>query len=241
MSDVRLDARPRKAQGKGGARKLRAAGHIPAVLYGPGEQPQPLEITTPDFMKIYHGGHGENVLIDLNIGSGEPRKVLFREVQRDPVSEEILHVDFYHVSLTKPIRVHVPVHLEGLPIGVKDSGGVLQHIMREVEIECLPTEIPDHFTVNVSELKIHDAVHVTDLPTGKFTLIGDLDRTVASVVPPVVIKEAVPGEAAVVEGEAPTEPERIGEKKEEGEEGEEAKEGKEKPKASAKESGKEKK
>ena len=111
MAEVSLTAKSRTQIGKGAARKARAAGEIPGVLYGPGEQPRPLSIKRPDFMKIYHGGHGENVLIDLAIDSGDPQKVLFSEVQRDPVSEQVLHVDFYHVSLTKAIRVHVPTEL----------------------------------------------------------------------------------------------------------------------------------
>lgn len=224
MSVVSLTAKPREATGKGGARKARAAGYIPAVLYGPGETTETLEIPYTDFMKVYHGGHGENVLVDLDTGSGEPSKVLFREVQRDPVSEKVLHVDMYHVSLTKPIRVHVPIHLEGVPTGVKNSGGILQHVMREVEVECLPMEIPERITVDVSDLEIHDAVHVRDLSTGKFTLAEDESRTVASVIPPVVAKEPVAEEAAEgIEGEEEeaTEPERIGEEKEEGEEAKE--------------------
>ena len=221
MSVVKLTAKPRTATGKGGARKARAAGDIPAVLYGPGEEPQTLEINYTDFMKIYHGGHGENVLVDLDFGAGQPSKVLFREVQRDPVTEHVLHVDLYHVSMTKAIKVHVPVHLIGIPTGVKDAGGILQHVMREVEVECLPMDIPEHLDVDVSELGIQDAVHVSDLATGKFTLTDDPARTVASVIPPVVSTEPTAEEAAaeaaeLAEAEA-TEPERIGEKEKEGE------------------------
>ena len=225
MSSVPLTAKKRHDIGKGAARKARAAGHIPGVLYGPGEEPQPLEVSVPDFMKIYHGGHGENVLVDLTVDSDEPKTVLFREVQRDPVSEEVLHVDFYHVSLTMLIKVHVPVRLEGVPDGVKNAGGILQHVMREVEIECLPTDIPDHLSIEVSELAIHDAVHISDLPSTNWKLMDDPSRTVASVIPPVVSQEPEPEEGeeveaeaeAVAEGEEATEPERIGEKEGEAE------------------------
>lgn len=221
MPVVKLTATPRVTSGKGGARKVRAAGNIPAVLYGPGEEPRSLEIAYADFMKTYHGGHGENVLVDLEYGEGETSKVLFREVQRDPVSERVLHVDMYHVSLTKPIRVHVPVQLKGVPTGVKNSGGVLQHVMREVEVECLPMDIPERISVDVSELEIHDAVHVSDLTGEKYTLTDEPGRTVASVIPPVVSKEPTAAEAAeAAEGEEEgAEPERIGEKDEEGEAG----------------------
>ena len=229
MSSVSLTAKKRHDIGKGAARKARAAGHIPGVLYGPGEEPQPLQVSVPDFMKIYHGGHGENVLVDLTIDSDEPKTVLFREVQRDPVSEEVLHVDFYHVSLTTLIKVHVPVRLNGIPDGVKNAGGILQHVMREVEIECLPADIPEHLSIEVSELAIHDAVHISDLPATNWKLMDDLSRTVASVIPPVVSQEPEPGEGEEVEaeaeavaegeGEEATEPERIGEKEAEGEAG----------------------
>jgi large subunit ribosomal protein L25 len=227
MSSESLTAKKRHDIGKGAARKARAAGHIPGVLYGPGEEPQPLQVSVPDFMKIYHGGHGENVLVDLTIDSDEPKTVLFREVQRDPVSEEVLHVDFYHVSLTTLIKVHVPVRLNGIPDGVKNAGGILQHVMREVEIECFPADIPDHLSIEVSELAIHDAVHISDLPATNWKLMDDPSRTVASVIPPVVSQEPEPAEGeeveadaeaeAVAEGEEATEPERIGEKEAEGE------------------------
>jgi large subunit ribosomal protein L25 len=213
MTTVALQAQKRTQTGKGVARRTRAAGFIPGVLYGPGEAPVALQVSQPEFMRIYHGGHGENVLVDLRVDTAKPKKVLFREVQRDPVTERVLHIDFYHVSLTKPIRVHVPVHLEGIPSGVKLGGGVLQHVLREVEVECLPTDIPEHLTVDVSALEVHDAIHVSDLPATKWKLMTEGTQTVASVVPPVVIKEEVPAEAAVLEGAAEaTEPERIGEK-----------------------------
>jgi len=208
---ISLKATSRSATGKGPARQARAAGKIPGVLYGPGEEPVVLELAVPDFLKVYHGGHGENVLMDLTVDAMEPRKVLFREVQRDPVTEQVLHVDFYHVSLTKKIRVHVPVHLEGVPDGVKNSGGILQHIMREVEVECLPGDIPENIVMDVSELGIHDAIHVSDLPTAKFELVDDMARTVASVIPPVVSKEpTAEEEAEAALGEEGAEPERIG-------------------------------
>lgn len=230
MQVLTLQAQTRKGTGKGVARKARAAGRIPGIFYGPGESPVPLDVEALDFMRIYHGGHGENVLVDLQFDQGEARKVLFREVQRDPVTERVMHVDFYHVSLTKAIRVRVPVILEGVPDGVKNSGGILQHVMREVEVECLPSDIPERITIDVSALGIHDAIHIRDLPTDKFELTDDAAMTVASVIPPVVVKEAVPAEGEVLLAEdASKEPERIGGKdeKDEAPEGKESKGGKE--------------
>lgn len=217
MSEVTLEAKTRTGTGSGVAKKVRAAGRIPAVLYGPGETPITLDFALPDFMHIYHGGHGENVLVDLKVDANEAKKVLFREVQRDPVTEAILHVDLLHVSLTKKIRVRVPVHLEGIANGVKNEGGIMQFVMREVEIECLPTNIPETIDIDVSEMGIHDAIHVGDLPAGDFEYIDDHARTVASVIPPTVSTEAEEEEEAAEEGaeaaaEEGAEPERIGEK-----------------------------
>lgn len=219
MVTVELKAVSRPGKGKGVARKARAAGFIPGVLYGPGEDPMAVQVSSPEFMRIYHGGHGENVLVDLIVDSSQAKKVLFRELQIDPVTEQVMHVDFYHVSLTRTIRVHVPVHLEGIPAGVKLGGGVLQHTLREVEIECLPTEIPEVITVDVSAMEVHDAVHVSDLPSTNWKLVTEGTQTVASVIPPVIEKVEVPAEGALaVEGAEGTQPERIGEKP--GEEGE---------------------
>jgi large subunit ribosomal protein L25 len=221
MTTVALNATSRTETGKGVARKARAAGRIPGVLYGPGETPVALDVSQPEFMRIYHGGHGENVLVDLTVDSGQPKKVLFREVQLDPVTESVVHIDFYHVSLTKVIRVHVPVHLEGVPSGVKLGGGVLQHVLREVELECLPTDIPEVIVVDVSAMEVHDAVHVSDLPTTKWKLVTEGTQTVASVIPPVLVKEeAKPEGELVAEAAEGTQPERIGEKPGEGEEAE---------------------
>lgn len=219
MSSVALQANSRSETGKGVARKARAAGLIPGVLYGPGEAPVALQVSTLDFMRIYHGGHGENVLVDLTVDSGKSKKVLFRELQLDPVTEKVMHIDFYHVSLTKAIRVHVPIHLEGIPTGVKLGGGILQHVLREVELECLPTDIPESIAIDVSALEVHDAVHVSDLPATNWKLVTEATQTVASVIPPVIVKEAEPAEGVLeaVAAEA-TQPERIGEKP--GEEGE---------------------
>lgn len=218
MTTVELKATSRTGTGKGVARKARAAGMIPGVLYGPGETPIALQVSHPEFMRIYHGGHGENVLVDLMVDSEQAKKVLFRELQLDPVTEDVVHVDFYHVSLTKAIKVHVPIHLEGIPAGVKLGGGVLQHVLREVELECLPTEIPEVIIVDVSNLEVHQAVHVSDLPATNWRLVTDGTHTVASVIPPVVEKVEVKAEGALEGEAAATEPERIGEKP--GEEGE---------------------
>jgi large subunit ribosomal protein L25 len=146
------------------------------------------------------------------------RKVLVREVQRDPVTGAILHLDFHQISLTKKLTIQVPIHLVGIPVGV-DDGGILQHALRDLEIECLPTAIPEKIEVDVSHLKIGDSVHVGDIKVENAEILSDSKSSIVSVVPPTVFKE--PEVAAPVTEE---EPEVIGEKKEEEEEKKEEKE-----------------
>jgi large subunit ribosomal protein L25 len=150
------------------------------------------------------------MIVALRLDGGE-RTALVRAVQRDPLSHEILHLDFQEVSLTERVRVEVPVHLVGVPAGVKDQGGILQHITRSLELECLATDIPSHIDADVSALLIGDSIHVRDLVIEKVEILSEGDDTVAAVVPPTVL-EAPPVEA--VEPEA-AEPEVIAKGKEE--------------------------
>jgi len=218
MAVIQLPADKRAAVGKGGARKTRAAGSIPAILYGHGETPVPLNIGARTFELALRHHKGGNAIVNLAV-SGSEYTALVRAVQYDPVTHHILHLDFQHISLTEKIEVEVAVHLVGLPIGVKDSGGILEHITRHIRMRCLPTAIPASVDVDVSALNIGDSVHVSDLPIGDLELLTDLDVTVATVVPPSVIEEPVAAEVAVAaaaEG-APAEPKVIAKgKKEEG-------------------------
>jgi large subunit ribosomal protein L25 len=213
MKEVTLEARTRKGEGKGEARKLRAAGRIPAVVYGRGEKPVAIELEHESFHNAMRGISGENLLINLSVdGKTAKKKALIRDVQRDPVDGHLLHIDFMHISMTEKIRVDVPIELTGTPIGVKDFGGIISWVIREVEVSCLPSDIPDKITVDVTELKIHDSIHISDLPLQKVEVLESPERTVVSIVPPTVIKEA----AVAAEGE-------------EGEEGAEAAEAAEAP------------
>jgi large subunit ribosomal protein L25 len=235
MKEITLEAKKRTETGKERAKKLRRQGLIPAVVYGPGDEPLPLEINAQSLNSILRAGKGENVIITLNIDGGQnEKKVLIREIQHDPVLGDILHVDFQHVLLTKKITVKVPVHLVGVPVGVSKDGGILQHVLRELEIECLPTEIPEKVEFDVSNLKIGDSIHVKDTRLEKVTILSDAEGSIVTVVPPTIFKEEVVPAAAEV-----TEPEVITEKKaEEGEEAE-AEEGKEAKGKEAAKSGKE--
>ena len=158
------------------------------------------------------------------------RKALIREIQRHPVAGLILHLDLQHISLTERITVEVPIVLIGTPIGVKDGGGILEHLLREVEVECLPTDIPSKLEVDVSALQIGDSLHVSDIKAERAEILTEADRAIAAVVPPTVLEEVKPAEEAVA-----AEPEVIGAKEEEETEeggkegGKEGKEGKEGP------------
>jgi len=219
--EIVLEVTKRERTGKEVAKKLRRDGIIPGVVYGAGDNPTPIHVPHTAFYKLLHSGHGENVLITLNIKNGKTasEKVLIRDIQRDPVKENIIHIDFQHVSLTKKITVKLPIHLVGLPTGVKDQGGMLQHILREIEISCLPTDIPEKFDVDVTALKIGDSVHVREISIPNVEILTFGDQTITSVVPPMKEEEVakpVAAEGVVAEavpGAEPTEPEVISEKK----------------------------
>ena len=231
MQELKLEAEPRIGTGKSVTRKLRMAGKLPAVLYGLDKKPQILDVDNRQFLKLMQAGEGENVLIDLHVGKHKAEKVLLKDIQHHPVTEKILHVDFLRVDLTKKINVKIPVHLTGSPEGVK-AGGVLEFMLRELEVICLPMDIPPFVEIDVTRLGIHDAVHVSEITLDKVEILTDKGRTIVSVQPPTVIKEPTPvaeGEAAAAEAE-PTEPEVITEKKKKDEDEEEGKEGKEKGK-----------
>ena len=216
MAIVVLKSARRAEVGSGVARRLREAGSIPAVYYGRGEAPIPLTVHAKELESILHGDAGSNVIVDLKVegDAAADRKALLREIQRHPVKGNILHIDLQHISLSERITVEVPVVLLGTPTGVKDGGGILEHLLREVEVECLPTDIPEKLTVDVSHLNIGDSVHVSDLVAEKATIRTEAERTVASVVPPTVLEEVKPAETAQVEPELVTK--EKGEEEEEG-------------------------
>ncbi|HYR68594.1 MAG TPA: 50S ribosomal protein L25 [Candidatus Dormibacteraeota bacterium] len=228
MGNLALKSERRSDVGKGVARKLRMTGRIPAVYYGRGEESIPLIVSLKELEELIHSAEGSNVIVDLRVGgdSSPERKALIREIQRDPVGGTILHLDLQHISLTEQIIVEVPIVLLGTPTGVKDGGGILEHLLREVEVECLPTDIPSRLEVDVSALNIGDSLHVSDLKADRVTIKTDATRAIAAVVPPTILEEVKPAEEAVV-----TEPELVtGKKDEEEEEGEGEGEGK-KPEA----------
>jgi large subunit ribosomal protein L25 len=224
MERLQVKANLRHEKGKGAARKLRAKGSVPAILYGVGVEPTPLAVNLFDFDKALEGVEGTGVLMDLSIDGKEALPVMLRDFQADVITRKFEHLDFQKVDLTKKIKLEVPIHLVGKAPGVKD-GGILEHMRRQLEIKCLPTAIPEAIDVDVSQLNLGDILHVSDikLPEG-VEVLTPLDQTVAAVVEP-ASEPTAEEVAAAVEG-APAEPEVIGAKKEE----EPAGEGKEKDK-----------
>jgi large subunit ribosomal protein L25 len=221
MAAITLTGSRRQQLGKGGARKARAAGQIPGILYGHGEAPVSVAIGSVEFDQAMRGRPGANPLVNLRL-EGSEVSALIRAVQYDPMTHGILHIDFQHISLTESVEVQVAIHLTGLAVGVKDAGGILEHIVRAIEVRCLPTAIPSSVDVDVSALNIGDSIHVRDLSVPNVTILTDRDATIAAVVAPTVMEEKPAEEVAAT---ATTEPEVIAKGKKE-EEGEEAKEGK---------------
>ena len=211
MAISSLNGEERSSVGKSAARKLRASGRIPAIYYGRGEQPISLTVNAKEVETLIHGASGANVIVDLMVtgAAAADRKALIREIQRDPVVGNILHLDLQHISLTERITVEVPIELIGTPTGVKDGGGILEHLLREVEVECLPTDIPTHLEADVTALNIGDSLHVSDLKAERVTILTEADRAIATVVPPTVLEEAAPV------AEAAAEPELVSGKKDE--------------------------
>jgi large subunit ribosomal protein L25 len=209
-----LQCETRTARGKGAARKVRARKRVPAVLYGRGSEPLLLEVETRSFLRTVSGHTVSNMILDLTLSdAGEVIKVVIREIQLDPIDGSPIHVDFNRISLTERIEFEIPVELTGVPIGVKDFGGILQHPVRSVLVECLPTDVPEVIMLDVSALNIGEAVYVSDVKLPNVIVLTDPETTLASVLAPTVAEE--PTEAEAVEGDK--EPEVITAKKEEGE------------------------
>jgi len=228
---VQLKAKSRVETGKGPVKRLRAAGVVPAVVYGARTKPLNIAIEFDELDKVLHQATGENVLVDLLVeenGQTNNRLALIQEVQHHPFEDVVLHVDFHEVSATEKLRTAVPVRPVGEPAGVKTGGGVLEWVMRELHVECLPKDLPEVIEVNVEKLEIGQGIHVSDItPPAGVTLLDDKGQSIFIVAAPIAEEEV-----AVAATEGLAEPEVIGEKKEEGEEGE-ATEGEAKGKAEA--------
>jgi large subunit ribosomal protein L25 len=181
---------------KNHARRVRVEGKIPAVVYGAGIDPVAVTVDPKVVTKILHSESGHNTIFDLNVEGASLVKAMIVDWQHEPIKGKLLHIDFKRIAMNKAMRVSVPVLLAGIPLGVKNSGGVLDQILREVEIECLPADIPDHIDVDVAELELYGAIHISDLPhSGSIKFIGDEHALVAHVT---LIKEEAAEEVAAV-------------------------------------------
>jgi large subunit ribosomal protein L25 len=209
--DATLQAEKREGRGKNEARRLRARGRIPAVVYG-AEKGKAVEIAVDPKMllRILHSESGVNTLIGLHLAGGDTR-VLVKEYQLDPIDHKLLHADFYQVAMDKTLTVTVPVVLKGEAKGVKQQGGIVDFVHREIEIEVLPGDIPESITVDISELMLHEGVRVRDVQTegSKWTATSDPDMMIVHVVPPRAEEVVAVADVAAVGAVVPAEPEVI--------------------------------
>jgi large subunit ribosomal protein L25 len=212
---VKLSARTRERIGGSIANKLRREGLVPAVVYGGKDKPQSLQVAAREITTLLSHARGENILVELEIeneGAKTSRMALIQEVQHEPLSGGIVHVDFHAINMNEVLNTFVPIEWRGEPKGVKNSGGILEQSLRSLDIECLPKDLPEVVSVDVSGLDVGDSIHVRHLmlPEGVKAL-DDADLTVFLVAAPAVVEEPAPAAAAVVAAG----PEVIKEKKEE--------------------------
>ena len=204
MSEIVVAAESRTETGKGPNGRLRSRGMIPGIVYGAGKKAVSVAVSPREIGDILRSASGENTLFDIEI-EGKRRRVILKEFQREPMKGQLLHADFFEVALDKRIEVKVHIELLGTPVGVKTEGGLLEFITRELDVECLPTEIPDKFSLDVSELELGRHLRVSEvvLPSDRITLLTDPEVVIAHVVTPraeVAATEAEEAEAAA-EGE----------------------------------------
>jgi large subunit ribosomal protein L25 len=218
MAETKLRAEPRQGRGKGAARKLRATGRVPGVLYGHGVEPVSLSVRAQDLLHLFHASGGATMLVSLQL-DGEAHLAIPREVQRDHIHARFIHVDFLAVRRDEKVTLQVEVHEVGEAAGVK-AGGVIEHHLREVEVECLPSDVPEGIEADVSDLELGDMLRVRDLrPPHGVTILTDEDQPIVSVITPAALRTeadlTLPGEEARVPEEVEEAPEAAAEGAEE--------------------------
>lgn len=194
MATIQLDSKKRTTIGKGSARKLRSMGRLPVILYGPEISPMMLSLDYKQLQKILRGRSAESIIFDLRVdsnGKNNSKRVMIKEIQKDPVTRDYLHVDFYEISMEKELEVDIPVYLINTPIGVSE-GGILEHIRRELKISCMPKNLIDKIEIDVSGLDIGQSLHIEDIsfPPG-LKSIEDGNLTIATVVAPTIEEEKI--------------------------------------------------
>jgi large subunit ribosomal protein L25 len=198
-------AKPREGKfNKNAARRVRVAGKIPAVLYGSGYDPVAIEVEPKQISRILFSETGHNTIFDIEVAGQASAKAMIVDWQREPIKDRLIHIDLKRIALDKVLRVSVRVKLLGTPVGVKTEGGILDQVMREVEVECLPADIPSHIDVDVSGLAMHGVLRISDLPhSEKIKYLNTEDTTIAHVIS--IREEAAPAaEGAAAEGGAAT-------------------------------------
>jgi len=227
MKETKLTAKLREAKGSAASGRLRRTGWFPAVVYGEGRPGLDIQLNEHDFVMMLRSHRSENMILDLAVeGQEKTYKVMLKAMQHHPITGRVIHVDFYEVSMTRAIQIEVPVKLVGVPNGVTNQGGMLEHVMRTMALECLPGDVIEELELDVTALNIGDTLRVRDVPvdTAKFKLLDDLDQVIVAVAAPRLEAEPAAAEAGA-EGAAAG-PEVLTEKKEA--EGEKASEEKEK-------------
>jgi large subunit ribosomal protein L25 len=224
MAEIVVSAQSRESRGKNNARRLRVKGLIPAVVYGGKGDAQAVAVDPKTLLRVLRSESGRNTILNLDFGDGIKTPAILKNWQVDPIKEHFLHADFFRIAMDVAIRVTVPIHTRGEARGVKVDGGILEIIMRAVEVECLPGDIPEHIDVDVSDLGLHGTIRISDLPANeKLKVLDDAAQVVVHVVS--VKEEAVATPAAAAEGEAvagatPAEPEVVKKGKKEDEKAE---------------------
>lgn len=224
MNEVNLTAHRRQDTGKQRAKKMRREGQIPAVLYGHGQPAMSIFINSAELIPLFKLASHDNVIINLELAEDKKKlKALLRQVQTEPMRNTLLHIDFQEILLTEKIRINVPIIITGEATGVKNEGGSLEQILHSVELSCLPTDIPEKIVVDVTELKLGQSLHISDIKLEKAELHGSPTQPVVSVLAPRSEPEPVAADGAVaavvaVAETAPKEPELVAKKKKEAEE-----------------------
>jgi large subunit ribosomal protein L25 len=195
-------ATPREGKfNKNAARRVRVAGKIPAVVYGAGQDPVAVTVDPKVITRILHSDSGHNTIFDLSVTGTSVVKAMIVDWQNEPIKGALLHIDLKRIAMDKTMRVSVPIQLVGVPVGVKNQGGILEHVLREVEVECLPADIPSHLDVDVTGLELNGSIHVSDLPhSGSIKFLGEENATVAHVS---AVKEEAAAEVAAVAAAEP--------------------------------------
>jgi large subunit ribosomal protein L25 len=218
MKSVALKAYPRSQVQRAEVKKLRAAGRVPATIYGRQAAPQNLEVNSKEFADLLNHSVSENVLVDLTVekDARSKRLALVQDIQHHPLDGKVLHVDFHEVAENEKVTVQVPLETAGEPVGVTTGGGVLEHILHKLKVRALPKDLPEHIVVDVTALEIGKSIHLSDVvPPAGVEILGDKHITVVAVSAPRAEEEVVAAEAAPAAGDV----EMTKEKKEEGAEG----------------------